>query len=76
MLQPEGRRKREERIEGRSVRRDNTVGELRATHLVRHLVSAQPVLMVFADAGLYNNSEVWKQGNKDITVAKVHETVK
>ena len=37
------------------------MGEQSAAHLVRHLVSAQSVIIVTAEAGLYNNREGWKE---------------
>lgn len=39
-------------MEDRSVKRDKTEGELVVSHLVRHLVSAQPVIIVSAEAGV------------------------
>lgn len=51
----------EKGIEDGSVKRNKTVGERSAAHLVRHLVSAQSVIIVTAEAGLYNNREVWKE---------------
>lgn len=40
-----------------SVRRDKTVGVLSAPHLVRHLVSAQSVIKVSAEAEVCNKSQ-------------------
>lgn len=40
------------RMEDRSVKRDQTEGGLVVSHLVRHLVSAQPLIIVSAEAGV------------------------
>lgn len=58
--QPDGSRKHKAGTGDRSVRRDKTVGEQSATHLVRHLVSAQSVIIA-AEAGVYNNIEGWEE---------------
>lgn len=54
-------------IEGRSVRRDETAGEPGSVHLVRHLVRAQSVIIGAAEAGLYNNTEVWEERKNSLS---------
>lgn len=51
--QPDGRRKQKKGgIVDKSVKRDKTVGERSAAHLVRHLVSALSVIIATVEAGL------------------------
>lgn len=49
------------------------MGEQRAAHLVRHLVSARSVIILTAEAGLHNNKEGWteRQNTLVFTVAKL-----
>ena len=37
------------------------MGEVSVAHLVRHLISAQSIITVTAEVGLYNNRADWKE---------------
>lgn len=49
------------------IERDKAVGELSAAHIVRHLVSAQSVIIVSAKAGLQYNNRASCKGSKNIS---------